>query len=231
MKKRNKLIRKLMIQAIVVLAIGAFAFAGAWWLGDYTKLYQEDRDKETTKLTALYDETIGLRDKSGRYHEAVKTVDALGYKDGKNALQLSRDNAMEVLEQLKHDYAFEQMRVTIEPIKELNEERYKKPAAQGLKSTIKMTLNTYSDELISEFLEELPSALPGLVHVYHVKMTRGSPKQFSPDATPQDVSTFPLTQSAEIEVEIHASWYGLRLNKNLENSSDELVPVGAAQGG
>lgn len=159
----------------VVLKGGGICFAllvVAIILGVWAGGREETRNEVRSEVDKLTAESVALQNKLTRAEKALPVYQTLlGTYKGID-IPLDRQQAKETIEAMRDEHFLGSLRISISPLQDMPETKYKNNYVTGVKCTIMLGIEALSDEDVMAFLKAVTEKLPGSIKVTTMTLTR-----------------------------------------------------------
>lgn len=220
-KKRTSLgiIKRITKEVIVIVSGVSVLLFISLGLGTFADNVVQEAEQAKNDILQKTAEIQSLQTKIAQFGNALPIWTSIRDKQGKYKLNLSRDEATNIFMELRDQYAFKNIRLTVAPIRPSSDTTLIKTKMRVMESDINISMRAYSDEQVVQFLEDVKQRLAGVVKVKNFRMSRA----VNLLANTPNFNADPLTalNEPQLDVVINLVWYGI----------EEISPANPAQPG
>lgn len=186
--------------AIVLVVLGLLA-AVTFAVMVVRDSHQAEHEKLKTQLNTTNADTRTLQDKIARARVSMDVFNTINSR-GVGKMELDRDAARRLLDQMKEGYRLNSLTVTIGPV---TNEQGGKEGMQLVSSNVVLTMEAFTDEMIIGFVNAVKQHFPGYVHLKRFELGRNA--EVSRDA----LSNAAKGRTASLaKAEVEFKWMGIR---------------------
>lgn len=193
-----------------------------FWLSSVAEEAVTEAEQVKNEINQKSIEIQTLQTKIAQFGNALPLWNNFKNKSGTQSFRLSRDEATSVFMELRDQYAFKDIRVTVSPIRPSSDPNMIRPTIQVMESDININMRAYSDEQVVKFMQDVRQRLQGIVKVKSLKMTRNQSETpaFQGGVEGQRDELFALNEP-QLDVVINILWYGI---ETIETNPPEGMP-------
>jgi hypothetical protein len=204
LKRFAKLSHRIASEAGVIAAlIGLLAGIG-FFISGFADDFVDDKNKLTQDIGSIQGQVITIQNKLASMETALPIYKKLVGDKGIAALELNRQEATRMLEELQPVYHLSNLRMIVSPTQDMADPQFKKPKVKAIESEITLNFDAVTDEYAIQFLQHAISVLPGEAKVTKINLT-------SSDLTAAILQSIASTGSAGlVKSEMMLKWRGMR---------------------
>lgn len=217
------IIKRIVKEAILTFAAAGFFLFVSLFLGSLAEEVATESQRIKNEVMQKSSEIQSLQVKLAQFGNALLIWNGFKNKNGIYNMKLSRDDATNIFMELRDQYAFEDIHVTVSPIRVSLDRALVRSKMQVMESDITIKMRAYSDEQIIKFIEDVKERLPGIIKVKSLRMTRNAPtaKNAKAGHEKEDIASLKGTMNVpQMDVNIDLMWFGVEEIVATSNTSD-----------
>ena len=203
---RQRVIRQLIKEGIIIAIIAGIVIAGAIFAIDFAEKKAKEASKVESSSLKLSGKLQTLRTQISQLDMARPLTENIINAENQSRYTLSRDSASAVFRRLRDRHVLEKVDISISSIKD-EEGDLEKGQIKAISSTISINMFAYTDDQALNFLDDLIKEMPGIITVDTFELSRGAPFSLQDAPEPED-QTF---REPKIRVRIELTWYGFKV--------------------
>lgn len=164
----RRLFRATCVLGGVVLALTVMTYVLSEVRNDYT----ERRNQLVGGVAQMASDIAQTQMKLSKAEKAMPTFSSEFGNAQKPEISLDRQRAAELIERLKEQHLFASLRVSMSPVKDLEDARFKNRLFTGQYCEMLISAEGLSDEHVFQFLDQLDHELPGRLKIESLKVSR-----------------------------------------------------------
>ena len=197
--KKRLLVETGIFSAIIVVLAGV-TYLLSTISDDYTE--SNDAAKKKIDLIDLELNKIQTRYSYINKNEALYKEVQQKLSDGK--LSIKRQTAFEKFNLFRTQYALSNLRLTVSPVQEMKDAKYKRPTSTVSSSEVGVEMDVLYDENVYQLIKAIETELPGVCVISKFNISLQKPLTSDVLQTIGIKGTFPLIKAA-----FHFNWYSI----------------------
>lgn len=202
--KYPELKKRVIKEGIIVAAVlGAFS-VGVFLLGMLADSYHTSNSKLKKQVDTINNDMNTLKTKYMNIKQDVGLYEYVKKRQAEGNLAINRKAVMAAFDQFKNDYVLDSMHLSMSPIVDVADAKYKRKNSKVTVSDVSVGLNALSDEYVYALLSAMQRDMAGTSKITKLTMSRDIALTDDVLHTISTTGAAPLVRS-----EIKFQWFGI----------------------